>query len=518
MLKKSFAKNYLNTYLTSGFSIAVNFLSMFIVTPRLTEHPQVFGIFTLCLSTTVFLSYADLGFLGAAAKFSAEAFARKERERELSIIGFSSAILLAGALVFSLLVFLAGMKPDLIVKDILGDTSLVTLARSLFFILALSAPIIVLQRCVMVFFSVRLEDYIVQRIIITAGFFRIISTFYFFRPGSYDLVSYFIFSQLLVFMGFIASLILLSKRYDFKILSFFSSIRFTWVIFIETRSFAFTSLFSIVSWVLYYEFDPLAISKLLGSKYTAIYAIALSLMAVFRTLFGVLYAPFAARFNHFVGLGDEIGLKDFYLKIVLYTTPFIIFPVAAFMVFMDKVIICWVGDKFIDTIPLATILMGSYLFSSISYPTGTLLVARRKLAVVNRVSFMLPFFYWTGVYFLFNKWGLQAFAVFKFSTFVFSAIIYSVMAIRFLREKTWLVLREGFLPFFVSFCVFVLLVIPLHKLLPEQKGKLELLQTMATIGFVSITSIFSWILLHNKFRLELLTVGKGLILKKGIAA
>ena len=86
---KSYFRNYLNTYFWQTISIVLGFLSMFIVTPYITSNPSTYGIYMVCMSITVFLSYADLGFLGAGQKFAAEYYAKGDRDSEVKIIGFS---------------------------------------------------------------------------------------------------------------------------------------------------------------------------------------------------------------------------------------------------------------------------------------------------------------------------------------------------------------------------------------------------------------------------------------------
>ena len=74
--------------------MVLNFGSMFIVLPYLTLDTTVYGVYTLCVSFSIFLSYADLGFVGAGQKYAAECFARDEVEEEINIIGFAGFILL----------------------------------------------------------------------------------------------------------------------------------------------------------------------------------------------------------------------------------------------------------------------------------------------------------------------------------------------------------------------------------------------------------------------------------------
>ena len=66
---------------------------MFVVIPYLTSNPTIYGIYSVCISFSIFLAYADLGFMGAGQKYAAEYFARKEYDEEIKVIGFTNFIL-----------------------------------------------------------------------------------------------------------------------------------------------------------------------------------------------------------------------------------------------------------------------------------------------------------------------------------------------------------------------------------------------------------------------------------------
>jgi len=80
---KSYLKNYLQTYIWQGIAIVLNMASIFIVVPMITENKVVYGVYAVCISTAMFLSYADLGFVSAGIKYAGEAYARGEHKDEL---------------------------------------------------------------------------------------------------------------------------------------------------------------------------------------------------------------------------------------------------------------------------------------------------------------------------------------------------------------------------------------------------------------------------------------------------
>ena len=77
-MKVNFTENFIKVYFWQIISIFLNFLALFIVVPSLSEDKEIYGIYTLCISFNIFLSYADLGFIGAGKKFAAEYYAKNK--------------------------------------------------------------------------------------------------------------------------------------------------------------------------------------------------------------------------------------------------------------------------------------------------------------------------------------------------------------------------------------------------------------------------------------------------------
>ena len=99
-------------YFWQGAAFVLRFLSMFIVTPYLTQEPSIYGIYAVCMSVTIFLSYADLGFLRAGQKYAAECYARGERAEEMKYIGFGTFVLLVFTLLCASVFFYLGYHPQ----------------------------------------------------------------------------------------------------------------------------------------------------------------------------------------------------------------------------------------------------------------------------------------------------------------------------------------------------------------------------------------------------------------------
>ena len=71
-MKKSYTANYFKTYFWKALSIFLNLAAMFIVVPKLSSMPAIYGIYIVCISTMIFLRYSDLGFLVSGYKYASE--------------------------------------------------------------------------------------------------------------------------------------------------------------------------------------------------------------------------------------------------------------------------------------------------------------------------------------------------------------------------------------------------------------------------------------------------------------
>ena len=216
-MQKSYTKNYINIYIYQFLSIILGFISLFVVIPFLSSDKSTYGVYTVCISISIFLSYADLGFLSAGMKFAAESFSRNELEDEIKIIGFTHLILLIFVGLISILFFYLSFHPDLLIHDIVVNKQYL-IAKKLLLILALFSPTIVLQRMVQTIFAIRLKDYVVQRINIIGNILKIASVFYFFNFQHYNIVGYFLFIQIVNLACIIFSMYNANKLFNYDFL------------------------------------------------------------------------------------------------------------------------------------------------------------------------------------------------------------------------------------------------------------------------------------------------------------
>ena len=498
-MQSSYTKNYLKIYLWQGVSLVLNFLSMFIVIPFLTSEPVTYGIYTVCISISIFLAYADLGFMGAGQKYAAEYFAKRERQEEIQVIGFTNFILLVFLAIFSVGFLILSFHPEFLIKDLAAGKQ-ETIASSLLLILALFTPVTLLQRLLQMIFGIRLEDYIIQRTNIIANLFKILSVLWFFRNGEYNIVGYFLFVQIVNLIAALLTLMIASKRYNYDFKCLLKSIHFNKNVFSKTKNLAFTSLFLMFTWILYYELDPTIIGKFLGANQVAIYAIGLTILSFFRSILGILFSPFNARFNHFVGIGDEEGLKSLYLKVTTILAPVVVIPIVTITLLASPLILSWVGINYLRSVEITQYLVLCNLFAFITYPASILLMAKERIKEMYLMSTLIPIIYWTGIISTYHFFGLKSFAIFKLIAFVASAIVYYIIMIRILKINVFQSIKEFFTPMLLPLLFLLGVSYLIIDHLPVEKSKINLLIVAVTAALMMASSFVIQYLMSSKIR------------------
>ena len=504
-MQHSYTKNYLKIYLWQGVSLVLNFLSMFVVLPYLTSDPITYGIYSVCISFAIFLAYADLGFMGAGQKYAAEYFAKGDKEEEMKVIGFTNFILLVFLLLFSIVFYILSTTPELLVKGI-ESAEHEYVASSLLLTLAVFTPTTLLQRLLQMIFGIRMEDFIVQRINILGSIFKILSVLWFFRVGHYDIIGYFLFTQIVNFLAALITLVIARKRYDYDFIILFRSVCFNKDVFDKTKSLAFTSLFITISWILYYELDSIAIGKLLGANQVAVYAIGLTVLSFFRSILGILFSPFSVRFNHFIGNGDEEGLKLFYLQVVSILAPIVVFPIIAIAILARPIVFSWVGSNYSDSVIVIQFLVFCNIFAFVTYPTNFMLVAKERQKTLYFVNTLLPFVFWTGIFFTISIWGVNSFAVFKLVAFVFSAFVLYKLMIDYLKLTILDSVRKIFFPMFFPLLFLILGSFMIRDYLSLEQSKINLMIVAVVMGGLITVSFVIQYFASQKWRLQMTKV------------
>jgi O-antigen/teichoic acid export membrane protein len=492
-------KQFLKIYFWQFISIIFNFVAIFVVTPYLSSNPALYGIYTLIIAANMFLSYADFGFLGAGIKFASESYAQNDLKQEIRIIGFTGYIFLLFVALYALGVIFVSFYPELLVKSFENNEER-AIASKLLLILGLFCPVFVMQRIVQIIFAVRLKDYVFQRILIISNAVKIIFAVIVFNNNSYPIVSYFLFSQVCNLIAVVLGLYMARKHFGYEFKFFFGSFRFSKEIYQKTKGLAFVSIFLTICWILFYELDPFVISRLLGAKYIAIFAIGFTLMEYFRSVFGIIFGPFTAKFNHFIGLGDFEGLHTFFNRLLILVLPLTVFPVLAVSLTMENFIFSWVGHQYAASISIAQVLVLSFIFSFLSSPTGILIMAYEKAKLLYITNALLPIIYWGGVFITFKFLGLQAFANFKVVAFFIVFIVYINIIVKFLKVNFWSFLWKLLSPAILPVLSIFIIVFLTKSYLPMEKEKINLLIYFIYNGLVIGIALGVYYLFSSEYK------------------
>jgi O-antigen/teichoic acid export membrane protein len=472
---------------------------MFIVMPFLTKSPSTYGIYAICISITLFLNYADLGFLRAGQKYAAESFARDDRQGEMQFIGFGAFILLLFSLVCAIGFFIFSLRPEILINDI-GSHAKVKIASDLLFLLAIFTPITVLQRVVTMIFDIRLEGYILQRLNLFSSLLSILSIFYFFKENRYEIVLYFLLLQTLNFFVVIAGAFILKKRYEYDFLELIKNIRFNGVIYEKVRGLAYSGLYVMFVWVLFYELDQIVIGKILSIEKVAIYSIAFALSSFFRSIYGILFTPFSNQANYYVGICDNEGLKSFCIKMFSLSAPVVILPTIAFALISNSLIVTWVGPAFGESVKLAVLFSLLFSVCFISYTSSMILLVTVRVKEMYTIATIQTFIFWIGVISTYSFLGLFSFALFKLIATLVSEIFYIFILSDFVKLSVFDLIAKVAYPILIPLIFLMISLTVAVHFFPNTKSSLNLLIVLGTTGLFIGLSFFLYYFTSFEFR------------------
>lgn len=467
-MSQSYLKKIFLIYITKSLGFLTGLASVFLVIPALASNPSIFGVYSVCISMTIFFSYADLGFIAAGQKYAAEFFAQGDKIKELEVVGFVIFLLTIFFLVISSFLLLLAFNPEWLVKK--GGLNELEISRHLLLILAISAPITLLQRFNSIIYSVRLADYIFQIIEIMTNFLKICCIGFFVTSKNYNIVGYFLTIQSLSLAAALISMLIAFKKYHFTFRETFSYIRFSDKVYNKTKALAFSTFMLMISWILYFEIDSLLLSRIYGLNVVAIYAISFSVLSFCRNLYNTLYSPFQTRFNHFVGLGDEYRLFKILDLVIKFTFPLCIIPPIVLILYMKMIVVSWVGLNYISSVLPSRMFVITAALLAITTPLSYILIAKARIRILRISALFLPFIFFISL-FLFDKLsGVNSLAFAKTTTILCSSSVTFFGIYRITGPRLIILYRNCILKCIMPICilcVYVLIFPPVLNITPR---------------------------------------------------
>jgi len=504
-MKNSYNRNYLKIYFWRSISIISGFLSMLIVVPHLSNNQELYGIYAFCISFILYLTYADIGFLGAGQKYAAEMFAREDRTEEIKIFGFTAAILLLMILPFSVGMIYFSFHPEMVIHGLSEKGQ--QIASDIFLIIGLLLPFkIILQRLVQSILIIRIKDFVSLRVDIVFNLLKILSVFFFFSKGRYMLVEYFLFSTLLTIFSSLIILVIIKRTENYDFILLFKSIRLTKKYYKLLNRLAYSSLFLTIGWLLYYELDLIIIGKWFGPKEVAIYAIGYTFLNFLRTLWNTVFSPYAQRFNHFVGNNAMAEMKKLATKIIDYTLPLSILVTLILIIGSKYIVLFWVGQEYVNSVIIMQLLIIGTGFGFITQPASYYFMAKTKYTFIYLIAFILPSVFVLGVVALTRVMGIEAIAFSK-SFALFVGFIISIIGIFSLLNPIKIIGKWVINLLILSGLLIYTLPEFLNSIFPAPgKSTSQLLLLFALLGSVVLLSYLGVLLTKKQQRKDIVLI------------
>jgi O-antigen/teichoic acid export membrane protein len=506
-LNKNYSRNYIKIYLWRTISLVSGFLSLLIVVPHLSNNQELYGVYAFCISFTLYLTYADIGFLSAGQKYAAEEFAKGNRKEEIGILGFTGAILLLMILPFSFAMVYFSFYPNKILNDLTSEGQ--EIASSVFLILGVLTPFqIILQRLAQSILIIRIKDFISLRIDVVFNLIKIFSIYFFFSAGKYMVVEYFLFITIMTILGSLVVIFVIRRAENYNFIELIKSIKLSRKYFHLTKKLAYSSLFLTLGWLIYYELDLIIIGKWFGPHEVAIYAIGFTFLNFLRSLWNIVFSPYSQRFNHFSGTNSMIEMKKMARNIMNYTLPLCIVVTTILVLSAKQIVLFWVGPEYLDSVLILQILIIGTAFGFVANPANYYFIAKTRYRYIYTIAIILPVVFLLGLIFIVPKMGVEGFAISKTIAMAVGFII-SLIGISELI-KPFKVISKWMVGLILFFTITLILQPKIYDYLFPliEKNTYKLIEVVSVSMGLIIFSLFILFFSRKQYRIQIISTIK----------
>lgn len=417
-------------YAAQFLSILLNVFSVAVVIPRLSSFPEHLGIYMLATSLLNYLAYGDFGFLLAGTKFAAEAYAKNNR-RELEYTGFVMAVSLGSWIMFGLFIvgFLYFYEHT---KMTTSPADLISFFRKVMLALLFFSPVMAVRRVLQTFFSIRLDDYYFRLFFSVGSVIKILSVFFLVHDQPSGVFHYFLFGNIVDTLVVGYCFFFICKHYNYTFYEIFMHMKFKKEIYNEVKGLAFSTLFSTFCWIAFFEMDSLFVATFGNLTQVGMIAICLLLVNYIRMLMGTFLSPFSVRFNHFTGVKDYEGLKNYCLDLIEFSFPFSILFISIIVLLLKPLFATWIGG--FEAVLLCTAFyIASFIFSFVQYPGGFLLISLEQNKAIAKLGLISLILFWSIVALFFRNYGLVTIGIGKFVCFFVTFLFYQKKILEFTK-------------------------------------------------------------------------------------
>ena len=460
--------------------------------PLLAEDSELFGIYSICVSIVLYLSYADFGFLASGQKFAAEAVASDRLQDEIAITGFIFFILVVMFIPFVFIGCYLSLAPTILISG-LSDANF-HIAQNLLLVIGLLVPIqILLERLANFITEIRLKDYLVTRVNVAANMIKIFSIFLFLDGEGIRLVEYFLFTTLVSIIVAFLVIMMVSKRINYDLKLLILNIRFDKVLYSRLGKLSWNTFLLTIAFIIYYEVDLIIIGKLMGPEEVAVYAVGFTLINFLRNIFNIIYAPFSHRLNHFSGVKNTENMVTLFHKLIFFGLPIYVISLTILVLVSEYLIIYWVGVDYGNSVRIAKLLFISLAFGFLVKPAGYYFNSTLNYGCIRMLAIVGVLVFLASLSLLYPQYGLASFAIAK----ILVAFSLFVVCIYGLRSHLWAIRELIKIMPILLICV-IILVMGLPYLLDsifENSGKSILNLSMlfllcSAILLLCLSSIF----------------------------
>ena len=421
-------------------------------------------------------------------KYAAEFYARNDRTNEMKFLGFGSFILMIFTLLFTIVIFWFSYNPDSLIKE-LDSNRTFKIASDLLLVLAIFTPITIFKRLIEMIYEIRLENFISRKIYLIGSLVTISSIFYFFGSGNYMIVEYFLFFKAVDLLVIVTCFFIAKRKYNYNFFKLFGCINFNSSVYKHSYKLAYSGLFTMLAWIVFYELDQLFIGKFIGPEKVAIYAIAFSFSIIFRQIFGILYRPYVERANQLIGLNKENELKNLIKKIIVLTAPLTVIPTLAFSIVSEPLILTWVGIEYIESVNLALMLSLIFSFGFITYSADIYLLAKEEINKLYISAIIPPLIFWVGIFFFIADLGVLSFGIFKLIGSLAVLLFYIPILKKALNLKINYFIKKIIFPLIIPVLFLITTLFVIYDFFPLEKSKISFLIIVFITGCIVLLSL-----------------------------
>ena len=404
---------FINNYFWQFSNFITKILGLFWITPFLSSDKEVFGIYSLVVSFSVFLNYADLGFLKAAQQLGSQSYFNNNDVEEIELLGFSGFITSIVVFVFFCILFFLSFFPEVVIDFNNPAIYYKLTASRLIMILAFSLPFIFIQKIISLIFEIRLLGFVFYRIILICNLIPIFFVNLFYVNSHFLLIEYFIFIQLMNFVCCFIGLIVAARKLNYPFINLVKKFKFNLHIYSKMKRLAFSSFYLFFLWFVWNELDRVFIGNLFGSNSLSIFMICNLFYTSIITVNGIIFQPLITKSNYIYSSGGLGELKIYLISVLKIIFPIYILVLLFIIILLKKFIILWLGINYEEVFMPALFLISSFSLFCLSQQVITFLTISNNLSIINIYSTIQAVLYWVLLFFASNYFNISVLIISK---------------------------------------------------------------------------------------------------------